>query len=198
MATLTLRDSGEILHDATAIGTFLEQFGIWYRRFEGSDSLSKDASTEEVLAAYEAPISKLKQEGGYVTADVINIHPDVPNLDTMLKKFSREHWHSEDEVRFIVHGRGLFHIHPTDGPVFSIEVVKGDMINVPKGTLHWFDLCSDRTVRAIRLFQDMSGWTPEYTDSGVDGNYAPLCFGPPGSGASANVAGPLADLLPKN
>ena len=78
------------------------------------------------------------------------------------------------------------------------EVVKGDMINVPQGTLHWFDLCTDRTVRAIRLFQDMSGWTPEYTDSGVDGNYAPQCFGPAGSGATASVAGSLADLLPKN
>jgi hypothetical protein len=44
----------------------------------------------------------------------------------------------------------------------------------------------------------MSGWTPEYTDSGVDGNYAPQCFGPAGSGATASVAGSLADLLPKN
>jgi 1,2-dihydroxy-3-keto-5-methylthiopentene dioxygenase len=198
MATLTLRDSGEVLQDAPSIGTFLEKFGIWYRRFEGSDTLTKDATTDEILAAYDEPISRLKREGGYVTADVINIHPEVPNLDTLLAKFSREHWHSEDEVRFIVHGRGLFHIHPKEGPVFSIEVVKGDMINVPKGTLHWFDLCTDRTVRAIRLFQDMSGWTPEYTDSGVDGNYAPQCFGPAGSGATASVAGSLADLLPKN
>ena len=102
-------------------------------------------------------------EGGYVTADVINIRPDVPGLDTMLNRFNKEHLHDEDEVRFIVHGRGLFHIHPQEGPVFSIEVVKGDMIRVPRGTHHWFDLCSDRTIRAIRLFQDASGWTPHYT-----------------------------------
>ncbi len=81
-------------------------------------------------------------------------------------------------MRFIVHGRGLFHIHPPAGEVLSIEVVKGDMIRVPRGTHHWFDLCSDRTIRAIRLFQDQSGWTPHYTETGVDGKFQPLCFGP--------------------
>ena len=53
----------------------------------------------------------------------------------------------------------------------------GDMIRVPRGTKHWFNLCGDRTVRAIRLFQDISGWMPHYTDSGVDAGYQPLCFG---------------------
>jgi 1,2-dihydroxy-3-keto-5-methylthiopentene dioxygenase len=69
-------------------------------------------------------------------------------------------------------GRGLIR------PVFSIEVVKGDMIRVPRGTHHWFDLRAERTIRAIRLFQDVSGWTPHYTGSRTDANYQPLCFGP--------------------
>jgi 1,2-dihydroxy-3-keto-5-methylthiopentene dioxygenase len=96
----------------------------------------------------------------------------------MLAKFSREHWHDEDEVRFIIEGRGLFHIHPATGPVFAIEVEAGDLIRVPRGTHHWFDLCVDRRIRAIRLFQDASGWTPRYTDSGVDKGFEPVCFGP--------------------
>jgi 1,2-dihydroxy-3-keto-5-methylthiopentene dioxygenase len=49
---------------------------------------------------------------------------------------------------------------------------------VPKGTHHWFDLCSDRRIRAIRLFQDQAGWTPHYTKTGVDQGFQPLCFGP--------------------
>ena len=102
----------------------------------------------------------------------------------MLAKFNREHWHDEDEVRFIVKGHGLFHIAPVDGDVVAIEMEAGDLIRVPRGTRHWFNLCGDRTVRAIRLFQDVSGWTPHYTESGVDAGYQPLCFGasylPPG------------------
>ncbi|HTQ78954.1 MAG TPA: cupin domain-containing protein, partial [Thermoanaerobaculia bacterium] len=160
MAIVTLRDSNETLKEASEISAFLQPFGIWYRRFEGSDQLPEDANDAEILAAYEEPIAALKAEGGYVTADVINVNPGVPGLDAMLNRFNKEHWHDEDEVRFIVHGRGLFHIHPPAGPVFSIEVVKGDMIKVPRGTHHWFDLCTDRTIRAIRLFQDVSGWTP--------------------------------------
>jgi len=116
--------------------------------------------------------------GEEVTADVIDVKPETANLEAMLAKFSREHWHDEDEVRFIIHGRGLFHIRPQVGPLTAIEVEAGDLIRVPRGTWHWFDLCADRRIRAIRLFQDPAGWTPHYTDSGVDRNYQPVCLGP--------------------
>jgi ARD/ARD' family len=48
---------------------------------------------------------------------VIDVTPETPNLEAMLAKFRREHWHDEDEVRFIIRGRGLFHIHPRQGPL---------------------------------------------------------------------------------
>jgi 1,2-dihydroxy-3-keto-5-methylthiopentene dioxygenase len=41
-----------------------------------------------------------------------------------------------------------------------------------------FDLCTDRRIRAIRLFQDPSGWTPHYTGTGADAAFQPVCFGP--------------------
>lgn len=178
MASITIPSEDRTLTDAREISDFLGQFGIWYRRYDGNTQSLEGCTDEEILAAFEAPISKLKDEGGYVTADVINITPDIPNLDVMLAKFDKEHWHDEDEVRFIVEGNGLFHINPTDGPVFRIEVTEGDMINVPRGTHHWFHLCGDRRIKAIRLFQDVSGWTPHYTESGEDAEFAPLCFGP--------------------
>ncbi len=177
MATVTLRDDNRVI-EGEERDALLASAGIWFRRFEGSDRLPEDAGNEEILAAYEEPIRALMAEGGYVTADVINVNPETPGIEAMLAKFNKEHWHDEDEVRFIVHGRGLFHIHRPEGPVFSIEVEKGDMIRVPRGTRHWFDLCSDRTIRAIRLFQDPSGWTPHYTESGAEAQFQPLCFGP--------------------
>ncbi|MDB6139871.1 MAG: Acireductone dioxygenase [Verrucomicrobiaceae bacterium] len=81
-------------------------------------------------------------------------------------------------MRFIVKGSGVFHIHPEDGPVFAIEVREGDLINVPAGTRHWFDLCADRCIRAIRLFRERAGWTPEYTGSAVAEAFQPMCMGP--------------------
>jgi 1,2-dihydroxy-3-keto-5-methylthiopentene dioxygenase len=100
----------------------------------------------------------------------------------MLANFSKEHWHDEDEVRFVISGRGLFHIHSRRGEVVAIEVTAGDLIRVPRGTFHWFNLCDELRIRAIRLFQDKSGWTPHYTESYLDGDYLPLCFGPPPQG----------------
>jgi 1,2-dihydroxy-3-keto-5-methylthiopentene dioxygenase len=131
-----------------------------------------------ILRAYAREIDRLKAEGGYVTADVIDVKRETPGLDAMLAKFNQEHWHDEDEVRFIIQGHGLFHIRPRSGPVLAIEVEPGDLLRVPRGTWHWFDLCEDREIRAIRLFQDPSGWTPHYTASGIDRNFQPVCFGP--------------------
>ena len=142
------------------------------------EGVSPNASAEAILAAYSDKINELKARGGYVTADVIDVHPGTPGLEGMLARFNSEHWHDEDEVRFIVEGRGLFHVHPSNGPVFAIEVEAGDLIRVPKGTLHWFDLCADRRIRAIRLFQDPSGWAPHYSSSGIDRGFQPVCFGP--------------------
>ena len=131
-----------------------------------------------ILAAYAPEIDELKRRGGFVTADVVDVYPDTPNLDAMLAMFAKEHTHTEDEVRFILKGAGLFHIHPENGPVFAIQVEAGDLINVPKGIRHWFNLCADKTIRAIRLFQNPAGWTPVYEASPVSGRYQPLCFGP--------------------
>ena len=178
MAIIRIPDENRTLHKVAEIKAYLASINIDYERWEARHPVAPDAPPEEILAAYSAEIQVLKQQGGYVTADVIDVSPATPNLATMLAKFSREHWHDEDEVRFIVHGRGLFHIHPSKGPLTAIEVEAGDLIRVPRGTRHWFDLCGDRTIRAIRLFQDASGWTPHYTESGKDRDYEPVCLGP--------------------
>jgi 1,2-dihydroxy-3-keto-5-methylthiopentene dioxygenase len=177
MAVVKIPDEQRTLTDEREVAEFLAARGIEYERWTPGRDLPPGASADDVLAAYGEQVAALKARGGYVTADVIDVTADTPNLDMMLAKFNREHWHDEDEVRFILEGRGLFHIHAPDG-VFVLEVGTGDLIRVPRGTHHWFDLCADKRIRAIRLFQDVSGWTPHYTDSGVDRGFQPVCFGP--------------------
>ena len=177
MAVVDVPNRNLRMTDAREIKSFLSVIGIDYAKWENLKRVSEDATDQEILDGYSDEIEVLKERGGYVVADVINIVPTTPGLDVMLNKFNKEHWHDEDEVRFIVKGHGLFHIAPEGGDVVSIEMEAGDMIRVPRGTKHWFNLCGDKTVRAIRLFQDVSGWTPQYTESGVDAGYQPLCFG---------------------
>lgn len=172
MAVVTVPDKNLVLREEGEIKSYLASIGIDYERWDANEArVSPDASVEEILSAYREEIEKLKVRGGYVTADVIDIKPDIPNLDTMLDKFRPEHWHDEDEVRFIVQGCGIFHIAPENGDVAAVKMTAGDLIRVPRGTRHWFDLDETRTVRAIRLFQDASGWTPHYTESGIERKY---------------------------
>lgn len=178
MAVIRIPEENRRIEDPEQVRMELAALGIDYERWTPAHEVPRDAPAEEILHAYGSEIERLKASGGYVTADVIDVKPETPGLDAMLAKFNREHWHDEDEVRFIIEGGGLFHIHPRSGPVVAIEVEAGDLIRVPRGTWHWFDLCADRRVQAIRLFQDMSGWTPRYTDSGEDRRFEPVCFGP--------------------
>ena len=178
MASIYIQDQRREISDPAEISEFLAPFGIRYEHWKVAGRIPAEASDAEILAAYEPEIERLKKAGGYVTADVINVHPETPGLDAMLAKFDKEHTHDEDEVRFTVAGRGLFHIHPDSGPIFSITVEAGDLINVPRGTKHWFNLCSSKTIRCIRLFQDRSGWTPHYVEPSSHVRHEPVCFGP--------------------
>jgi len=177
MAIVRIPEEGRAIDEAEAVKADLAGIGIDYRRWAPARQVGADARADEILAAYGAEIDRLKAEGGYVTADVIDVTPQTPGLEAMLAKFRREHWHDEDEVRFVVRGSGVFHIRPREGKVRAIEVGPGDLIRVPRGTWHWFDLCDNRQIRAIRLFQDPSGWTPHYTESGAEDGFEPVCLG---------------------
>ena len=178
MALIRVPAENTTLTEFEAVRSFLATHGIDYEKWTPEHPVGADATSETVLGAYGREIETLKARGGYRTADVIDVGPNTPNLDAMLAKFSREHWHDEDEVRFIIEGHGIFHFHPRQGPVLALEVAPGDLIRVPGGTWHWFDLCGDKRVRAIRLFRDPAGGAPRYTESGVDAGYEPVCWGP--------------------
>lgn len=176
MAIVKTPDDRQLTSDEE-IRDHLGTLGIDYDRWTTTVSLGPNPSAEDILTAYKDEVEELKSKGGYVTADVINVTPETPGLEDMLARFSKEHWHDEDEVRFIIAGSGLFHVNDPAKGVTAIHVMAGDLIRVPRGTHHWFNLCTDRRIQAIRLFQDVSGWTPHYTGTELDSRHQPLCFG---------------------
>ncbi len=176
MAVLRFPPNEQTITGEAEVHAKLAELGIDYELWS-LDRVGAHSSADAVLEAYAAEIAEMKRRGGYVTADVIDVTPETPGLETMLARFDKEHTHSEDEVRFILAGRGIFFLH-LNGRVVSVEVGPGDLLRVPRGTTHWFTLCEDRRIRAIRWFQDTAGWTPHYTGSGIDHDHQPLCFGP--------------------
>ena len=135
MAIVRIIQEDRALQAPGEIRDFLRPFGIDYDCWPVAGRVDRDASAEEILQAYAPEVENLKARGGYITADVVDVTPEVPNLQAMLDKFNKEHRHAEDEVRFVVKGRGIFYIHPEDsvGPLFSIQVEEGDTSTAPYG-----------------------------------------------------------------
>jgi 1,2-dihydroxy-3-keto-5-methylthiopentene dioxygenase len=144
------------------IAETLRPVGIRFERWEAPVVPPVDAEPEAVLEAYRPYLDGLIGETGAGSADVIRINANTPNLPALRDKFLSEHTHSEDEVRFFVHGQGAFVLH-IDGKVYSILCTQGDLISVPAGIPHWFDAGLSPDVVALRIFTDTTGWIAHYT-----------------------------------
>lgn len=135
------------------------------------DLLAKEALSDEekeqVLQALDGYFEQLKASDGYQSRDLIVLHPELPNLKTLLAKFDRCHYHTDAEVRYIVAGEGIFGFVRPDGSQVELTVQAEEFINVPENTEHWFYLTSTQQIKAVRYFTTMEGWTPEYTSQEI-------------------------------
>lgn len=138
-----------------------------------ADELTAQGVTYQALptdpAGYQPALDRVREERGYVEQDVIALHPDVPDLDSICAKFLDEHHHTEDEVRFVLEGDGVFDIRSHDDRWMRVLVEPGDLIVVPAYRKHRFLLTDRKTIRCVRLFRDKAGWVPHYRSA--SGNY---------------------------
>ncbi len=174
MTTLSIFDQdapdtpGVVTEDAGKIANLLADHGIRFERWTTRD-LPAEASQEDILEAYAGEIQALKDQCGFQTADVISLNPDNPQKDALRQKFIDEHVHNEDEIRFFVRGQGLFYLHLGD-QVFAVMCQKNDLISVPHGTRHWFDMGPEPKFTCIRLFTNPEGWVADFTGEDIASN----------------------------
>jgi 1,2-dihydroxy-3-keto-5-methylthiopentene dioxygenase len=173
MAILSIPENNIELRNPEEIRTFFNERGIFFDQWTCDIVFDDNASQEDILAAYSKDLTPFMEQGGYQTADVISINKLTENYEAIRTKFLAEHIHSEDEIRFFVDGQGLFWFNLETEPVFNLLCEKGDLISVPAGTKHWFDAGETNPfVKAIRIFIDMSGWVPQYTESKLEQKFA--------------------------
>ena len=144
----------------------LGDVGVRFERWNAGKSFAAGASDDEVLAAYGSDVKRICDEGGYQTVDILRVTEETPNKPAIRAKFLDEHTHSEDEVRFFIDGAGVFYLR-MDGKVHMVLCEKNDLISVPANTTHWFDAGPDPRIAAIRFFNNMEGWVPNYTGSDI-------------------------------
>lgn len=156
-------DTPLAVHERHAdISRALSTIGVRFEQWAASQPIEPGASQDDVIAAYRDDIERLQLEKGYQAVDVISLTPDHPDRAVLRQKFLNEHTHSEDEVRFFVAGSGQFTLH-VDGRVYDILCESGDLIGVPDGTRHWFDMSEAPYFVAIRLFTNKEGWVANFT-----------------------------------
>lgn len=167
MAQIRIRNTNERIAGEEAVRSFLQSQDVLYEHWN-ADNLPEqlkekfvlsDEEKNQILAAYEKEIHDLAARRGYRTWDIIALSDATPNLEALLKKFEDVHTHTEDEVRAITAGKGIFIIKGTeDVGYFDVELSTGDVISVPENTPHFFTLMENRQIVAVRLFIETEGW----------------------------------------
>lgn len=172
MATIQIKGTNEVIEEQKEVAAFLEKQEVIYEHWDIEklpENLREkfdlsDEEKEAILEAFKAEIDDISERRGYKAADVISLSDSNPNLDELLKNFQREHHHTDDEVRYIVSGHGVFIIQGKDERFFEVHLNPGDLISVPPNVRHYFTLADDRKVVAVRIFVTPEGWVPVYEE----------------------------------
>jgi 1,2-dihydroxy-3-keto-5-methylthiopentene dioxygenase len=163
----------KVLTHLEDIQSTLAEQGVRFDRWQAAGKINPGASQEEMIAAYREPIDKLMTERGYITVDVVSVNSDHPQKAELRAKFLEEHRLDEDHVRFFVVGRGLFTLH-VDDYVYAVLCEKNDLISIPAGTRHWFDMGEHPHFVAIRLFNNPQGCVADFTGDDIAGQFPRL------------------------
>lgn len=167
-------DRDEIIVRATEqdeIRKILAPFDVHIEQWDTRE-LGPTAGQDEVLEAYRPEVDKICAAEGFTVVDVVRMVPDPDNpewrekADAARTKFLDEHRHGEYEVRFFVEGKGCFYLHLGDR-IYAVVCEQGDLISVPAGTTHWFDMGLEPHFCAIRFFEEEDGWVGDFTGSDI-------------------------------
>jgi 1,2-dihydroxy-3-keto-5-methylthiopentene dioxygenase len=140
----------------------LARIEVRFERWAAQQRFDSTAQDADVLAAYRPQIEQLMQAHAYRSVDLLRLGPDHPQKDQLRAKFLAEHTHDDDEVRFFVEGAGMFYLH-ADARVHMMLCERSDLISVPAGMRHWFDMGSEPNFTVIRLFTTPEGWVARFT-----------------------------------
>jgi len=134
--------------------------------FVGLDELYKKTGVEYFpldVSTYrtDGKLDKIRKDKGYSYEDEITCSKEcLPDYENKLKIFFTEHLHSDEEIRFVLDGSGYFDVRDPNDEWIRIEVVKGDLIVIPRGIYHRFTLDTNNYIKAKRYFVGEPVWLP--------------------------------------
>jgi 1,2-dihydroxy-3-keto-5-methylthiopentene dioxygenase len=111
----------------------LSALGILSYSFPVSDESSRDE------------VDALAKSRNYAHSDEITVSPQVMGsaYEEKIDMFYREHIHEDEEIRYILDGKGYFDVRDQDDKWLRIQVTPGDLLILPSGIYHRFTVDQD-------------------------------------------------------
>ena len=132
----------------------LENFGIFCKKLNpGAQPYKEDPA----LLAY-------CKDNDYLFSDILTVSKDsLKDYEKTLKCFFSEHFHPDDESRYVLEGAGYFDVRNENDEWVRVRIEKGDLITLPAGMYHRFALDEDQHyLKSVRMFVSEAIWTPVY------------------------------------
>ena len=135
----------------------LAEHGVRFERWQPGP-IEQGASAEQLIAACQAQVDTL----GYSAVEVFSLSNDHPRKDELRSQFLDERTCREAQAHLFIAGQGLFSLHIGDY-VYGVRCEKNDLLVIPAGLPHWFDMGEHPHFVALRLFNTHDGSAPELT-----------------------------------
>lgn len=125
----------------------------------------KYITTQEELDA-------LATEREYKNRDVVTLNlpafnNDIDAYNAKMQQFYKEHYHEDEEVRYIAEGEGYFDVRDKQDRWIRAKLSPYDLLILPAGIYHRFTLTNAaKHVKAVRLFKDEPKWEAINRDTG--------------------------------
>lgn len=133
----------------------LEEIGVIYKYITSQEELNELANQREYK---NRDIVKLNLE---------SFNNDIEAYNSKMKQFYKEHYHEDEEIRYIIEGEGYFDVRNKNDIWIRTKLNKFDLLILPAGIYHRFTLTNDlKNVTAVRLFKDEPKWEAINRDTG--------------------------------
>lgn len=161
-----------------AAAEYLGEHGIRLRARALVPGSIVDLAGPEIVARYAGFVDEICAAEGFAVVDCVNLQPtdDAEGRERAAaarRAFRFEHRHAEDEVRFFLDGRSCFYLHLAP-VVLAVICEPGELLSVPAGTAHWFDMGPRPQLCAIRFFERPDGWVGEATGDPIAEHFPAL------------------------
>lgn len=125
----------------------LARIGVFYRKCPTIEELN------------EVALERQYKNRDEITLNLQTFNNDLEAYNAKMKQFYAEHYHEDEEIRYIVEGEGYFDVRNKDDRWIRARMEPEDLLVLPAGIYHRFTLSNGpKHIKAIRLFKDEPKW----------------------------------------